>query len=418
MSVRINPDILVWARETAGLSVEDAAERLSLTTSAKSTAAEKLLALEAGEKEPTKGQLAAAANAYKRPLLTFYMAEPPRTGPKIEDFRQSPDARGQRENAMLDALLRDIRARQETVRDLLQDEDEQGALSLVGSTSIENGVDAAVALLADVLGFDHTDLALRNGDADTLFKRLRTATEKAGVFVLVIGDLGSHHSAIPASVFRGFAIADPIAPFVVINAKDARAARSFTLIHELTHILLGQTGVSGTVSTATPRNEKARIERFCNDVAGEFLLPSHLFRKGLGEIERPHFAATKAVIEGIAQKWSVSEPMVAYRLNRTGDITDPTYDALRADYYARWQAQLARAKNDTGDKSGPNPYVVKQFSLGNALVSLVHRHMRGRVLTHTKAATLLGAKPNSVEPLLRKFETKRGSYLSGGNAAT
>lgn len=227
MSVRINPDILVWARETAGLSVEDAAERLSLTTSAKSTAAEKLLALEAGEKEPTKGQLAAAANAYRRPLLTFYMAEPPRTGPKVEDFRQSPDARGLRENAMLDALLRDIRARQETVRDLLQDEDEQGALPLVGSTSIENGVDAAVALLADVLGFDHTDLALRNGDADTLFKRLRTATENAGVFVLVIGDLGSHHSAIPASVFRGFAIADPIAPFVVINAKDARAARSF-----------------------------------------------------------------------------------------------------------------------------------------------------------------------------------------------
>ena len=83
------------------------------------------------------------------------------------------------------------------------------------------------------------------------------------MFVLLAGNLGSHHSAIPVSAFRGFAIADPIAPFIVINDGDAKAAWSFTLLHELAHLWLGATGVSGGVP-------EMQIERFCWDAAGEF----------------------------------------------------------------------------------------------------------------------------------------------------
>ena len=65
------------------------------------------------------------------------------------------------------------------------------------------------------------------------------------MFVLLKGDLGNYRTAIDVEVFRGFAIADDIAPFVVINDNDSKAAWSFTLLHELTHLLLGQTGISG-----------------------------------------------------------------------------------------------------------------------------------------------------------------------------
>ena len=77
------------------------------------------------------------------------------------------------------------------------------------------------------------------------FSLLRSRTEDAGVFVLLKGDLGSYHTAIPVDVFRGFAIADDVAPFVVINDQDSTPAWSFTLLHELVHLLLGQTGISG-----------------------------------------------------------------------------------------------------------------------------------------------------------------------------
>jgi Zn-dependent peptidase ImmA (M78 family) len=83
---------------------------------------------------------------------------------------------------------------------------------------------------------------------------------------LLIGNLGSHHTTIDVTTFRGFALSDDVAPFIVINDQDAQAAWSFTLLHELTHLWLGQTGVSGA-------RAEQKIERFCNDVAGEVLLP-------------------------------------------------------------------------------------------------------------------------------------------------
>lgn len=411
MTIAVNPDILVWAREAAGFSLDEAAAKLTLSSSTKSTAADKLAALESGAKAPSRNQLNDMANVYRRPLLTFYMDKPPRKAGRGHDFRRSPDDRSHRENAMLDTLLRDVQVRQEMVRELLEDEEEATPLPFVGSIAMRQGVAHAVGALSAILNFN--PLAQRKGSAEALFKRLREAAEGAGIFVLVIGDLGSHHYSIPANVFRGFAIADPVAPFVVINSKDARAARVFTLVHELVHILLGQTGVSGTVSTAAPTTEDARIERFCNDVAGEFLLPNEAYRQGVATFGANDLEAARVAVEQVATRWSVSEPMVAYRMNREGVLSAGTYETLRAEFYARWQANLKRER-ERGSR-GPNQRIVKQFSLGNALVSLVHRTVRSNMLSHTKAASVLGAKPNAVEPMLRHFESNRGTFVSGAS---
>lgn len=407
MTVAVNPDILVWAREAAGFTLDEAAAKLGLSSSMKSTAADKLAALESGAREPTRHQLNGIAKLYRRPLLTFYMATPPRPAERGHDFRQSPDARTHRENAMLDTLLRDVRVRQELARELLEDEEEAAPLPFVGSIALRQGVAHAVEALSTLLNVDR--LTPRQSP-EALFKRLRDAAEDIGIFVLVLGDLGSHHHSIPASVFRGFAFADPVAPFVVINAKDAKAARAFTLLHELVHILLGQTGVSGTVSTAAPETEDARIERFCNDVASEFLLPNEAYRQGIPTFGADDLEAARFAIERIATRWSVSEPMVAYRLNREGDLSTGAYETLRSEFYARWQANLKRERERDG--GGPNARIVKQFSLGNALVSLVHRAVRSNTLSHTKAASLLGGKPTAVEPMLRHFESNRGTFVS------
>src|SRR5271165_4206898 len=102
---------------------------------------------------------------------------------------------------------------------------------------------------------------------DDAFAYLRTQIEGKGVFVLLLGNLGSYHSNIPLEIFRGFAIADPLAPMIVINDQDAKTAWAFTALHELVHLWLGTTGLSGL-------DAAAQIEQYCNDVAGEILLPT------------------------------------------------------------------------------------------------------------------------------------------------
>ena len=167
---------------------------------------------------------------------------------------------------LLDALVRDVMARQGLVRDAVEEEDAPAPLAFVGSLNQTVPVRVVVDRLRDAL---HSPLpAFRaSADAESAFKVLRDRVERLGAYVVLLGDLGSHHTALTLETFRGLAIADPIAPFIIINDQDSRAAWSFSLIHELTHLWLGQTGISGGAPDAG-------IERFCNEVAAEFLLPA------------------------------------------------------------------------------------------------------------------------------------------------
>ena len=76
---RVNPEIIVWARETAGFTQEQAARKLGFQDSRRSSAAEKLASIEYGENEPSRPQLVKMAKQYRRPLLTFYLSKTTQT---------------------------------------------------------------------------------------------------------------------------------------------------------------------------------------------------------------------------------------------------------------------------------------------------------------------------------------------------
>ena len=152
------------------------------------------------------------------------------------------------------------------VRAVLEAEDAAAALEFVGSLRMTEGVSAALASLRTLLDVSVAQYRSER-NASYAFNLLRNSAERAGIYVLLIGNLGNYRTNIATDSFRGFAIADRIAPFIVINDQDARPAWSFTLLHEAVHLLLGHTGV-GNVRT------DSAVERFCDDVAGEFLLPT------------------------------------------------------------------------------------------------------------------------------------------------
>ena len=263
---QVNPDILRWARETSGLTLEDAVGKLSIKDARGTVAVDRLKELETGETAaPTRAMLSRMAKQYRRPLLTFYLAQPPRRGNWGRDFRAPATDRSQREEALLDALVRNVQARQGLLRSaMLDDDDDLAPLTFPGSATIDTPVKQLVDSIRDKLGLQLSDLrAARN--PDEAFRLLRSHAEQAGVFVLVLGHLGSYHTELSVEIFRGFALADEFAPFVVINPTDSAAARCFTLLHELVHLWLGEPGISG----GDPQDP---VEVFCNKVASSFLL--------------------------------------------------------------------------------------------------------------------------------------------------
>ncbi|MFN3273056.1 MAG: ImmA/IrrE family metallo-endopeptidase [Paracoccus sp. (in: a-proteobacteria)] len=395
----INPAVLVWARETAGLSIEEAAHKIGLTSSARGTAAEKLEAMETGQRAPSEAQLAKMATAYHRPLLSLYMAEPPRPADRGEDFRTMRAPVARQEAAWLDALVRDVRARQSILHDMMEDEEDAERVSFVGTLAVSTPIEQAAKQIKAALEIKD-DRSFRRGmrQPQDLFAELRRRTEALRVFVILLGDLGSHHTAISPKVFRGFAVADDLAPMVVINDQDAKAAWSFTLIHELVHIFVGSTGISGLPAIREPHTPNARIERFCNDVAGEVLLPD----QALAQVRKMATAdAVLQEVESLCQQWHVSKAMAAYRLWRERKTDAETYGEVVRILGEQWQRQRTREKEkNRNSESGPNYYIVRRHRLGDALLRFVGHGLRAEAVTHTTAAKVLGVRPGAVETLL------------------
>lgn len=404
----INPAVLTWARETAGLSTEEAAHKIGLTTGTRGTAEEKLKAMERGERAPSEAQLAKMAAAYHRPLLSLYMAEPPRPADRGEDFRTMRNPVGRREAAWLDALVRDVRTRQSILHDMMEDEEDAEPVNFVGTLTIATPIAQAANRIKAALGIDD-DRSFRRGmrQPEDLFTELRRRTETLGVFVILLGDLGSHHTAISPKVFRGFAVADKLAPMIVINDQDAKAAWSFTLIHELVHIFVGNTGVSGLPAKETPHTPNARIERFCNDVAGELLLPD----QALARVARlTNVEAVLHEADVLCRDWHVSKAMAAYRLWRARKTDADTYGEVVRILAEQWRHQRARERDQNrAGEGGPNYYVVRRHRLGDALLRFVGHGLRADAVTHTTAAKVLGVRPGAVEPLLSSVMGLGGS---------
>lgn len=374
---KLNPQILVWARERAGLTLEDAARAIGLSGE---NAEARLAEMEAGTRDPSRPQLVKMAERYRRPLLTFYLQAPPAPAPRTHDLRTLPE-REPGSEAILDALVRDVKTRQTLIRSALEDAEEAEPLAFVGSVQPAEGPDALAAAMRDVLKFDRE--AYRNArTVDAAFKILRDAVEAAGVYVLLMGNLGHHTSNLSPGVFRGMAIADPVAPFIVINETDARSAWPFTLLHELGHVFIGETAISGYDS------EQA-VERLCDDAAARFLLD----RDELGALGNSEpFDQLVDEIGAFATARKVSRKMVAYNLLRSACITPATYRQLAARFD---EDRLEFARRAAGS-GAPDYYVVRRHRVGPGLIRLVDRMVAEGALSTIKASRVLGVKATAV----------------------
>ena len=282
------------------------------------------------------------------------------------------------------------------VKSILEEDKDIEECSFVGSASHDSSVFDAVEIIK---------LKLKILDGKSLdFKELRDKVEDIGVFVLSINQIRSHHTRIGTKIFRGFAIADNIAPFIIINPDDAKGAQSFTLIHELTHIFIGSSGISAQPNINFLQTPSGKIEKFCNDVASNFLLPTSLI-----ETTEPITDCQEALdfIAPIANKRKISHLMVAYRLLCESIISEDTYNRLGKIYFQLWEKEKEKRKEKAKlTKGSPNPHLLKKQNLGKLFINFVERSLNAQELTYTKAANLLGVDAASVRVLI---ETRTNS---------
>lgn len=240
MTVRvpIQPELLAWARERARIEPEVLHRRFPA-----------LSAWEDGSKQPTLKQLEKFAAATHAPIGYLLLLEPPEESLPVPDFRTLGDTALSRPSADLLDTIYQCQLRQDWYRDHAVVNSEE-PLRFVGSLSVETDVPTAATAMRTALRFAPSERGSTWSDA---FRRLTDHADKIGVLVMVSGVVGSNtHRKLDPEEFRGFALADAVAPVVFINGADTKAAQIFTLAHELAHLWLGESGISDADMVRTP----------------------------------------------------------------------------------------------------------------------------------------------------------------------
>ena len=262
-TIKCNPKVLVWARETIGLSLADAAKIFKKDESF-------LAKIESGQELPTISFLNKAEKEYKRSVAILLLPSPP-DEPHFPDFRTNYEQRDAPIGKKILLWIRRCRARQNWLSQHLEDKG-QAPLSWVASASMQAN---PIELAGEIRSKLAMSLETQQGYKDTNKARQGwiARVEELGAFVChsdFYRDKG-----IDTKVVRGFALADNLAPCIGINRKDSHAGKIFTLAHELVHLWIDEPGSSGSGSV----NQSSGIEFFCNKVAAEILLPQKEFIK-------------------------------------------------------------------------------------------------------------------------------------------
>jgi transcriptional regulator with XRE-family HTH domain len=250
--VSLHPEVLRWARERAGRTVQELI-----------AAFPKLDRWERGDEQPTLNQVERFAKAVHVPVGFLFLPHPPVESVPIPDFRMPGNVYKLHPSPDLLDTIYICQQRQEWYRDYSLSLGEK-PLAFVGSTTIKSPIVPVADTIRHELGFD-LDQRREMSTWTEALRHFFAQADELGILVMCSGVVFNNtHRHLNPEEFRGFAMADPLAPLVFINGADTKAAQMFTLAHELAHIWLGQSAISDGQALILPDDD---IENWCNQVA-------------------------------------------------------------------------------------------------------------------------------------------------------
>lgn len=299
-NVKVKPSLLNWARRRSGRNDSYIKKHFP--------------ELESWEQEitlPSFKDLEAFAKATYTPIGYFFLDEPPEARLPVSDFRTvGGTGVGVPTAGLLDTMYL-CQQRQEWYRGEVRATGGE-PLEFVGSMSTADDVVSSAQRIRTALKYN-MEQRVGIGGRDAARRRLISAAEDFGILVMMSGVVENNtRRKLDVDEFRGFALADPWAPLVFVNGTDNEGSKIFTLVHEVAHIWLGQSVVSNNSVADAPGHT---VERWCNAVAAEMLVPSEIMRKKYDRTSDLDGAVTS-----LASHFKVSKQVILRRIYDTGGL--------------------------------------------------------------------------------------------------
>ncbi len=380
----ITPNVLKWARNSAKMTEETAAAKVSVTVN-------KLKEWEEGTNQPTIKQAQTLAKAYKRPFALFFLPEVPRDFQPLQDFRKSGSKTLTTSSIF---IIREIQQKQAWISDV-NSENQEDKLAFVGRFSINDNPHTVAKDILDTLKINPASYKTDNPITEWI-----DAAETNGIFVSRTSFIHSRLK-LDSKELQGFAIADPFAPFVFVNSDDWNAPQLFTLVHELAHIWIAETGISNEVEPDLKHKDKFHpVELFCNKVAANALMPKEIILS----FDSTSFQTSKGIFK-VAKQLGVSSFALLVRALNLNIISTPTYQNLKKqadiDYaeYLKREAEKKAKQKEKDKPGGPNYFLLQLNRNSRLFTQTVLDAFRGGSIEPTLASNLLNVQVNKFPKL-------------------
>ena len=382
----ITAKVFKWARESARISEEIAAYKVSVSI-------DKLKEWENGISFPTIRQAQILAKAYKRPFAIFFLPEIPNDFQPLQDFRKA----GSKELSTASLfIIREVQQKQSWIREIKIENNEE-VIPFVGKFSLKDNPDIVAKDILNTLNINPLKYNTNNPILEWIDK-----AESKGIFISRTSFIHSRLK-LDSSEIQGFAIADKYAPFVFINSDDWNAPQLFTIVHELAHIWIAETGISNEIELSLKKIEDFNpIELFCNEVAANALIP----REFIENLDSKVFSNGKEVFKN-ARIIGVSSFAFLVRALNLNIISFRTYRRLKKDvdfefteFLKREAERKAKQKQKLKEKKGgPSYYLLQLNRNGRLFTQIVLDAFRGGYIEPTQASSLLNVKINKFPKL-------------------
>lgn len=368
----INPVALEWAREVSHVTVEELATALNVKPG-------RVAEFEGGEALPTFRQLTLMAAKLDQPL-GFFFAPPPAE----PDVPETADFRGRGNDELPADLAREMR-RAEQHRDAMLDLAGAPARRVPNGAITWQTVATRAAALRKFFGLTDAFVPPESQN-NQVFNFWRGLLEENGVLVF-------QATKISLDTFRGLSVHHDDLPLILVNGADSPMGRTFTLFHEVAHVVNRTSGLCAL-------RESVDEEAIANNFAANFLMPEAAVRAQLNGPAEPEAAA-----EQLARHFKVSMLAAAVRLRRLDVIDDADLEAVRSASDENWQLVREAQKQKEGFVP---PWRLRYRDLGPTYIGAVAHALEDRRIDLVDATYLLNARLPMVEQLLDEY------YRTGG----
>jgi Zn-dependent peptidase ImmA (M78 family) len=362
---------------------------------------------EHGKGGPSIAQVQILARLFRVPARWLNYDEPPRVFDDLGviDFRAGTEQPLTEPSQNLRSMIEHALAVQAWMAEY-RERDGEDRVAIIGARSSSEPPDLVASYLRERFEVERLRAEAKNGVE--LFDDLRTRVQDEGVLVLRMGYVANKTSwALDLDEFKGFTLIDEdqLAPLIFINRKDLDEAQLFTFAHELAHLVTGGSGVSNE-DIAEVDEDRPMIERWCDQVAEELLLPGKAFKRAWGGGR----GLDSARVAQVARSLKVTDVVVARRAVTSGHATTQALNGfVKAQ---RQQAAVRRAKEKQKPKGGPTPRQTLPGRYGKDVVRIMASAAVAGRSSGTDALDLLGVSFKTAKGLVGP-EVRSGTVKSG-----